>query len=112
MRQRDEGGEPMVARKKKHAKILDLIPTGRGNAISMKDLARILEVDVRGVRQLVHNARNDGEVICGTESGYYQPATKEELRDYIALAQSRAFSCLRSLKAARKLLSEMEKKDE
>ena len=87
--------------------ILDMIPEGRENAVSMADLARVLKVEERQIRKIVFDARIDGTVICGTAAGYYKPATEAEIREYIAIAGSRSISGLKALRAARKKLSEM-----
>ena len=110
MWQRDKGGRPMAD--KKHAKLLDLIPEGRGNAISMKDLAGLLNCTVREVRKAVFNARIDGEVICGTDAGYYLPATREELKEYYTLRRGAALSSLKALKGARIRLAEFSKAED
>lgn len=86
--------------------IMDYIPTGKDNAVSMKDLAIAMRTDARTVRKMIHSARMDGAIICGTNAGYYKPETDDELLSYYRLARRRALSGLASLKAARAVLKE------
>lgn len=98
-RQYERGKDPMTD--KRNAKLLDLIPKGRGNAIGMKDLAMVLGISERETRKAIHKARLDGEVICGTDAGYYKPGSDAEAWEYITIASARCLSGLKALKAAR-----------
>ncbi len=49
---------------KKH-RIMAYIPFGQDNAASMKSLANIFQKSTREIRQMVRNARLDGEIIVG-----------------------------------------------
>lgn len=89
-------------------KILALIPTGKDNAISMEYLSNILGVSKRDIRQCVLNARLEGNIICGTQYGYYLPADDSELREYYYYALTRALTTLKSLKTARIKVKEIE----
>ena len=89
------------ARDPRQAKVIDLIPEGRCNAIGMKDLAMVLGISERETRKAIHKARLDGDVICGTDAGYYKPGTDAEAWEYIAIASARCLSGLKALKAAR-----------
>ncbi len=89
-------------------KLFSLLPEGRSNAIPMQILAEQLGVDPRSLRAAIARAREAGEIIAGDSAGYYCPASKEELRRYYHTAKRRALSGLRALKAARRLLQEME----
>ena len=64
-------------------KILDYIPEGRENAVSMRYLAVILNTDARTIRSMVHNARISGHVVIGDDSGYYKPVYEEDLTGWI-----------------------------
>ena len=88
--------------------LLLLLPEGRSNAIPMQMLAERFGVDPRSLRAAIARAREAGEIIAGDSAGYYRPASKEELRRYYHTAKRRALSGLRALKAARRLLQEME----
>lgn len=85
-------------------RVLSIVPTGRENAVSMRYLARVFGVKERIIRQAILDARLSGYIVCGTSYGYYYPANKGELVEYVHSAKSRAITSLRSLKAARALL--------
>ena len=74
----------------------------------MRELADRLGIDERALRAAILQAREAGEIIAGDSAGYYRPADKAELRRYYHTAKRRALSGLRALKAARRLLQEME----
>ena len=88
---------------KKHG-IMDYIPSGQDNAVSMKSLASILHRSTREIRLMVRNARIDGEIIVGNEYGYYQPTCEEDLIRWIQKEEASAkgkFKMLQSAKDAR-----------
>ena len=79
--------------------LTEFIPTGRANAISMRELAALLNVDTRTVRALVQRAREQGAPICsewGANGGYYLPADTYEARRYLRQQKAR----IRSARAA------------
>ena len=90
------------------ANISKFIPNGKENAVSMRYLANILDVAERDIRQAILNARLQGEIICGTQFGYYTPADDSELTEYYYYARTRALTTLRSLKATRKRVVDIE----
>ena len=51
--------------------ILAFIPKGRENAISQRDLALILRVSKRRVRQMIEDSRQHGNPICSDDCGYW-----------------------------------------
>lgn len=67
--------------------LLDFIPKGKENAISRKELAQILSLPERTLRQLIEQQRNEGQIICsnwqGKHRGYYQPATEAEKQEFL-----------------------------
>jgi hypothetical protein len=63
--------------------LIDLIPTGQYEAVSMTDLARMSGLPSADIRQQVLNARLKGVLICSGEQGYYFPGSYEELTDYV-----------------------------
>lgn len=80
--------------------LTEFIPTGRANAIPMKDLATLLNVDARTVRALVQRAREQGAPICSEwehNGGYYMPADKYEAESYLRQQQSRIKSARAAL---------------
>lgn len=85
---------------KKH-RIMDHIPFGQDSAISMKALASIFHTGTREIRQMVRNARLDGEVIVGDEYGYYQPTCEEDLIRWIRKEEAAATGKFRMLQSAK-----------
>lgn len=65
-------------------KILDYIPYGRANSISMPDLSKRLGTDPRVCRRLVQQAREKGAPICSDweRGGYFMPTNESEALAY------------------------------
>ena len=86
--------------------VLDFIPIGRENAISMSNLADRMGTDQRTAQKAIFNARCKGEISCSTcgenASGYYRPASIDEVRPYIAMQEHRIASAKVALKSAKK----------
>lgn len=87
-----------------HRPILDRIPSGSGNAVSMRDLARGLGETEREIRFRIQKARVDGNVIAGTDAGIFIPETDDELREYVNRSQSRIDTSIATLEPAVELL--------
>lgn len=69
-------------------KVSDLLATGRENAIPLRHLTALLDIDGRSVRLKIERERRSGTPICtDNHSGYYLPATEDE-----------KFACVRSLR--------------
>ena len=94
--------------KSPHRAILDRIPDGSQDAVSMRDLASSLgEVD-REVRLRILKARCDGNIIAGTDQGYFIPTTVEELREYVRRNEQRVKTSCVALAPAKRLLKEVD----
>lgn len=65
-------------------KLIELIPYGRQNAISMRDLSERLNIDPRKLRALIQRERERGAPICSDweHGGYYIPLNEFEARIY------------------------------
>lgn len=87
-------------------KIMDFIPEGRENAVSMWSLSLALRTDERTVRKMVHDARISGQIICSDEYGYYQPVCEEDLIKWLHRTESALKSKSKALQSARTALSE------
>lgn len=94
--------------KKYYQKTLDLIPIGRSNAIPMKQLAFLLGVAPRDIRQAILDARLDGVIVCSGMEGYFFPETVDEMLEFLNAHYSRAMTTLASLKGTREKLKELE----
>lgn len=79
-------------------KIVDFIPIGRANAISMPSLSKQLDITPRECRRWVQREREQGAPICSDweHGGYFMPANEYEARTYYRQQRSR----IRSARAA------------
>lgn len=59
-----------------------ILPTGKLNAISARDLAVKLGVSDRVLRDIVTAERVKGVVICSSSVGYYLPGNRDEIREF------------------------------
>lgn len=86
--------------------VVEYIPIGKQNAIAMSELAKRIGISQREARKAIFNARCKGEIICSTcgenASGYYRPASIDEVRPYIAMQEHRIASAKVALKSAKK----------
>lgn len=64
-------------------KIADFLLTGKKNAISMTDLAHVVNIPERSVRLEILQARINGELICSCEQGYFLPESVDDIREYV-----------------------------
>ena len=64
-------------------KIADFLLTGKRNAISMTDLAHVVNIPERSVRFEILQARINGELICSCEQGYFLPESVDDIREYV-----------------------------
>ena len=62
--------------------LIDLIPTGRREAVSMTALSHLSGFPSAVIRQQVLNARKIGVLICSSDRGYYFPEDYDELKNY------------------------------
>lgn len=90
-----------------------ILPIGKKNAISSKDLAILLGFDsIRSLQADIAKSRDAGQVILSSSTGgYYLPANDEEIEEFIAVLRARAintFKALRSAKMALKVSKEIE----
>lgn len=64
--------------------LLCVLPSSRENAISMKELARRLEMETREVRQFVLEARKEGlPVLSDISKGYWKSKSETEINAFI-----------------------------
>lgn len=77
------------------------IPTGKENGIKGADLAEAWKTDKRQVSAVIEKLRRAGVLIASGNSGYYMPATDEELEEFYHVNRARALSLLTTLKSTR-----------
>lgn len=90
-------------------KLIDLIPTGRGNAIPATDLAKIAAFpDARTLQQEIHSLREHGVVILSATdkpNGYYLPENRQEVERFVCSMYSRMKNTNIAVKSAEEYLS-------
>jgi hypothetical protein len=90
--------------------VIEVIPTGKSNAISRKDLASKLKCSDRKARIQIHEARKQYPIASNLNTGgYYLPETKEEAKEFIDMQMSYIISIQDTIKAAKRY---MENKDQ
>lgn len=63
--------------------VLEMIPKGKENAISRKELADRLNCSDRKARDIIHSLKCHFPILSNTtKGGYYRPATIEEANEY------------------------------
>ena len=85
-----------------------ILPTGKLNAISARDLAVKLGVSDRVLRDIVTAERVIGVVICSSSAGYYLPDNRDEIREFCNFMEKRAKHSFIAIQSARRTLGEVE----
>lgn len=88
-------------------RILELIPKGRENAVSLYYLAEMLNVNERTIKKYISHIRKNGTPIVGDQFGYYKPANREELEWFYRIFRKRGLTALSSISSARQDLQEV-----
>ena len=83
-----------------------ILPTGKKNAISSKDLAILMGFDnTRSLQADIAKSRDAGQVILSSSTGgYYLPANDEEIEEFIAVLRARAINTFKALRSAKMAL--------
>lgn len=94
-------------------KVLNYIPFGRENAVSMEELSIRMRCDKRAARAAVFKARCKGAVICSTcdgdsSDGYYRPISAEEALPYVNMQRKRIASAKAALRSAEDFINDVE----
>lgn len=94
--------------------ISSILMTGQGNALTGREIRRILHLkDAREVTAQVERERHGGVPICascdGKRPGYYLPETPAELREYIKRLRGRIRATTGTLEALEAALEKWKK---
>ncbi len=93
-------------------RIFELLPEGQENAVSRKDLIAITGMNDRELRKMIASERRDGALILSStdseHSGYYRPASADELRRFVASMTRRGKATFAAVTEARKALKRIE----
>jgi len=86
--------------------IMDILPTGKENAISTGDLVKVTGcTSSRDLRESIARERNAGAIICsGSGGGYWRPKNRQEIKEFCHNMESRAFNILEAAKSAKEAL--------
>ena len=88
--------------------IQDLLKTGKENAISGRELAAILNCDIRKITAKIEQERLLGAPICATcDKGYYLAEKSSDLQEYISRLSKRATRMLKITSALKNTMLEM-----
>lgn len=89
-------------------KIIEYIPRGRLNAISMCELSARLKVDPRTLRALIQREREKGAPICSDweQGGYFLPTDEGEALRYYRQQKHRIKTARAALNGVTKYLKE------
>ena len=86
----------------------EILHTGIQNALSPEYLTAVLNLGtVRALQKQIERERREGAVILSSTQppgGYYLPANREEVRQFIRTLENRADNTLGALKSARAYL--------
>ena len=87
--------------------IHELLAAGRGNARTGRELAGVLNCNIREVTEAVEKERREGWPICaasGENPGYYIAESPEELDHYCKRLKNRAIELFKTRQALVKVL--------
>lgn len=90
--------------------LADYIPYGRENAISTARLAARLDMSVRQMRRLIHEARVNGMLILSGNPGYWRSDDLEELKAFYKRMRHLGIGTFSAAKVARLKIKELEGK--
>lgn len=96
----------MRSKKMSAEALAEYIPYDKENAITRRDLARRVDMNDRIVRELIEQARREGEFICNDQDGqgYYRTDDLDILERQYRQDRKRALSILARQKHLRKYL--------
>lgn len=90
------------------SEVIRYLSVGKENAVDLITLSELMDMCPRNVGRIIHKERANGTVICSSTNGYYLPANKEDIREFVESMQKRATSIFSSLKSAKKYLNTLD----
>ena len=92
--------------------IYELLPVGKANPRSGKELAQALNCDIRDITEQISRERRAGLPICASSNarkpGYYIAETPEELQQYCDALKGRAIEVFKTRQALVKILKKIQ----
>lgn len=91
-------------------RVFSLIPLGKDKSISREMLRVYTDMSDRKIRQIIHELRINGKVICSDSSckGYWRPTKRKEVEDFIEQMESYGKQCFNAGKSAREYMKSHE----
>ena len=86
--------------------VLAKLPHGKENAVKREDLAQLLQMNDRTVRELLEELRDAGVMVCNDQDGkgYYLSNNLDDVERQYRRDRARALSVLKRLKTSRAML--------
>lgn len=83
MRKSEKSAEYLFDENSVTAQVLAVLGTGEQNAATSKSIKRAFGLSERDLRKIVERCRRSGIFILSSSAGYYYPANKGELEEFI-----------------------------
>ena len=81
--------------------LTDYLSIGEQNAITAKELARLLGLNEREITYTVNALRKKGVLICSnTQSGFWLPADDTDIKDFVGQMNSRIIDMQKAMNPA------------
>lgn len=111
MKRNKHNGVHIIQNGNSEFKITRLLPTGKKNAISTRELVVLSGCSsARELQQYIAIERSKGAVICSsTTGGYFLPANHGEIAEFCKSLESRAKNTFLALRSAKRCLNVPEK---
>lgn len=91
----------------KQLNLMDFLSTGEDNAITARELSRLLKMSLRDVTVTVNALRKSGEIICSSGEGFYLPADDTDVKNFVRNMESRIADMRRATKSAKEHLKKV-----
>lgn len=89
------------------AQVLAVLGTGEQNATTSRQIKRAFGISERDLRKIVERCRRNGIFILSSSAGYYYPANKGELEEFIRRESRRIKSQCVTLSPMKRYLKQL-----
>lgn len=83
MKKTEKSGEFLFDENTLTAQVLAVLGTGEQNATTSRQIKRAFGISERDLRKIVEKSRRNGVYILSSNAGYFYPANKGELEEFI-----------------------------
>lgn len=90
------------------AKIINCLSVGAENAVTGKQLAKMLNCHERDITMSINALRKNSVLICSNGSGFFLPKGDEDIKNFIRQMRSRITDMEKALKPAEDYLKKLE----